>query len=86
MDIQDRIRTLFPHALPAEIERWVKAGREYADRLDMLPANERESVAQLFACYGMTPETHYKRAFRKGIDAVIRPWYPAAGVDNAPAA
>lgn len=80
MDIHDRIRTIFPRVMPGEIERWVVAGREYADRLDKLPTNERESVTQLFACYGLTREPCYKASFRRGIDAVIRPFYP--GVDR----
>lgn len=81
MDIQDRIRLLLPHAPATEIARWVEGGIAYADRLDKLPAREREAVAQLFALYGLVPNDHYKRVYRRNIDTLIQPWY--SGADHA---
>lgn len=83
MDIHDRIRTVFPHAPASEIDRWIAGGRDYAAKLDLLPVQEREAVCQLFACYGLTTEDHYRRAMRRAIDVTIRAFYPAAGVEHA---
>lgn len=85
MDIHDRIRTLVPHASVAEIERWVEGGVDYADRLDRLPAREREAVAQLFALYGLSPNDHYKRVYRRNIDTLCQPFYPAVGMSHGDA-
>jgi len=85
MQIHDRIRTVFPHAPASEIDRWIAGGRDYAAKLDRLPAQEREAVCQFFACYGLTIEDHYRRAMRRAIDVTIRPFYPAAGVEHADA-
>jgi len=84
MDIHNRIRILLPHAQAGEIARWVEGGIAYADRLDKLPTREREAVATLFALYGLVPNDHYRRIYRRNINTLCRPFYP--GVDNAPAA
>lgn len=84
MNIHDRIRILLPHAPHSEIERWVVGGVAYADGLEKLPAREREAVAQLFALYGLVPDEHYRRIYRRNIDTLCRPFY--SGVDNASAA
>jgi hypothetical protein len=84
MKIEERLSILFSGTFAAEIDQWVKSGREYAARLDRLPPPERESVAHLFACYGLSHSLHEKKACRAGIDTVIRPFYP--GVDHAPTA
>lgn len=84
MDIRDRIRIILPNAPAAEIERWVEGGVTYANRLDKLPAREREAVAALFALYGLAADDHYKRIYRSNIDTLCRPFY--SGVDRAPAA
>lgn len=83
INIQDRLRASFPHVIASELERWIVAGREYADRLDKLPASEREAVAQLFCAFGLSRDPHARRAIRRSIDVVIRPWYSEAGVDHA---
>lgn len=83
-DIHDRIRIILPHAATAEIARWVEGGVAYADRLDKLPAREREAVAQLFALHGLVPDNHYKSIYRRNIDTLCRPFY--SGVDHAPEA
>ncbi|KAF1728295.1 hypothetical protein CSC76_05890 [Pseudoxanthomonas mexicana] len=82
MDIHERIRLLLPHAPDAEIARWVEGGVAYADRLERLPAREREAVAQLFALYGLVPDAYYKEIYRRNIDTLCRAFYP--GVNNAP--
>lgn len=84
MDMAKRLDALFPGYFKAEIDQWIKAGREYADRLDKLPHADREAVAQLFAAYGLSKEPRYKQAFRAGIDVVIAPFYPGAGHESAP--
>lgn len=83
METNDRIRMIYPRAPDAEIGRWLEGGVAYANRLDKLPAREREAVAVLFALYGLAPNEHYKRIYKQNIDTLCRPFY--AGVDNAPA-
>lgn len=85
IDIHDRIRIIIPHASTAEIARWVKGGIAYANRLDKLPAREREAVAALFALYGLCPD-HYKKVYRANISTLCKPFYPAAEVNDANAA
>lgn len=78
MNIADRLHRVFPEVYWVELDRWIDAGRDYAAQLDKLPRAEREAVAQLFACYGLTRCAGDKRAYRRGIDCVIAPWYPGA--------
>ena len=75
MEIIDRLRVLFPDVYAVELNQWITSGREYADRLDKLPPPQKECVAQLFASYGLSRSMTDKKAYRAGIDAVIRPWY-----------
>lgn len=86
MDIHDRIRSCVPRASAAEIARWVEGGIAYADRLDKLPAREREAVAALFALYGFASSNHERQAYRRAINSLCKPFYPAVGVDDAPRA
>jgi len=78
MNIVDRVNRIFPDVGIAELAKWTDSGRDYAGSLDKLPAGEREAVAQLFACYGLARCTDDKRIYRRGIDAVIAPWYRGA--------
>ena len=79
MNIIEHLQSLFPDAYEVELERWAAGGREYAAKLDKLPAPEQEAVAQLFACHGMSRSAEDRRAYRAAIDVVIKPWYPRAG-------
>jgi len=79
MNITDSLQMMFPEVYRVELDKWVTGGRDYAARLDKLPDPEREAVAQLFACYGLTHSLCDKRAYRRCIDVVIAPWYPKAG-------
>jgi hypothetical protein len=84
MNIVERLHKLFPDVYRVELDQWITAGRDYANRLDKLPPAEREAVAQLFASYGLSRSRDDKRAYRAGIDAVIAPWYKGAGHVSAP--
>ena len=79
--INDRVASLFPHANPAHIEEMVAKGRAYAAKWDKLPASYAEAVAQLFVCYGLSPDAEHKAMYRTGIDSLMRPYYK--GVDRA---
>jgi hypothetical protein len=78
MNIGDRLHRLFPEIHRGELDKWIAAGRDYAAGLDKLPGAEREAVAQLFACYGLSRCIGDKRAYRRSIDVVIAPWYRGA--------
>jgi hypothetical protein len=83
MDIKTRVLLLHPGTLPAEADKWIAGGREYADRLTNLPAAEKVAVAQLFASYGLSKTMREKAACRAGIDRVIAPYYPKVRANNA---
>lgn len=76
--IETRLLRLNPQLPDTEITRWADGGRTYADRLDRLPAVEREAVAFLFACFGLAVEQSDKKRIMGGIDMVCAPYYKGA--------
>lgn len=81
MDAKEFLLRRFAYATQCERDQWLVAGRDYAARLDRLPPDVSDVVAKMFASYGMTRSLREKASYRAGIDAVISPWYPKAGME-----
>lgn len=79
MDIHDRLLSLNPHLTRASVQRHIEGGERYVAQFDRLPPHDRENVVFFFAAYSLTDSQHYKTQIRRGIDAVLAPWYTGAG-------
>lgn len=80
MDIRARLLSLNPRLPHTDLDRAIAGGVRYADQFDKLPQHDRDNVSFLFAAYALAQSTHYQALIRRGIDAVLAPWYPGARI------
>lgn len=78
MEMKARLLALNPRLPHDSVQRGIEGGERYVAQFDRLPAHDREVVVFYFAAYTMAESQHARFQIRRGIDAVLAPYYPGA--------